>query len=224
MNDKESKPSSAARDPRAPATAHEGSSAEDWREHEHLSDRGRVQAQRLVEEVGGQELAKLAIDATRDQPPLPPGAAEPGKALQSALARLETALLTPLVSGELTTWVENARHALGELEADLWRQWDEVHPDHFRSIAAQDSEMLPRIEKLRDEDEQVKQAFLRIKQRFDELDVRSQRVEPDEARVGKHLSELTDDALAMILAARKQETAVRTWFVEAFQRDRGEVD
>jgi hypothetical protein len=35
---------------------------------------------------------------------------------------------------------------------------------------------------------------------------------------------LVDQGLALVLRIRKQEAAARTWYVEAFQRDRGVGD
>jgi hypothetical protein len=188
-----------------------------------VSDQGRVQAQKLVDEVGGPELAKMAIDNTADQPPprRDPADANP---LLDALTRWETALLTPLVSGELKTWIEEACRAFDDVEPALWRQLDHVHPEQIQAIGAEDPEMLPKTEKLRADDQNVRETFSRLKQRFGELSARAERVDSDEARVSDHLPAMTDEALATIMLIRKQETAVRTWFVEAFQRDRGEGD
>jgi len=42
--------------------------------------------------------------------------------------------------------------------------------------------------------------------------------------VGRLLREKVDEALGFVIQARKQQTALKTWYVEAFQRDRGVAD
>ena len=50
------------------------------------------------------------------------------------------------------------------------------------------------------------------------------KLEPDEEKAQKHTKTLVDDGTAFLTRVRKQEAAVQTWYVEAFNRDRGAVD
>jgi hypothetical protein len=202
----------------------------DWTEHEHVADHARVQARQLVDEVGTPELAKLAIDAAvreMDSPQPASGAhavVEKPDPLTSSLAQLETALLTPIVSGELEPWVAAMQRALSQAMVALRHQLDVVHPAQLAEIGRRDPEMLPRVEQLREQDQQVRDAVAQLQERSSTLDSRAERVGSDEARVRDHLPAFIELGLATILQVRKQETTVRTWFVESFQRDKGVVD
>ncbi len=54
--------------------------------------------------------------------------------------------------------------------------------------------------------------------------LRAPEVEPDEGQANNHVQALIDEAMAFIMRARKQEVAVQTWYVEAFNRERGGGD
>ena len=206
-------------------------SSPEWVEHEHVADQARVQARQLVDQVGTPELAKLAIDAAVDErdagsaPPTSGGASvERPDRLTAALTLLETALLTPIVSGELEPWVATVQRALSETAQAVCHQLDMVHPTQLTEIGRRDPEMLPRVEQLREQDQQVHQAVAQLQERSSALDARAERVGSDEARVRDHLPAFIELGLATILQVRKQETTVQTWFVESFQRDKGVVD
>jgi hypothetical protein len=38
------------------------------------------------------------------------------------------------------------------------------------------------------------------------------------------VKKLVDQGMALVTQIRKQEVAIQTWFIEAFNRDRGSVD
>jgi hypothetical protein len=42
--------------------------ADEWTQHEHVADRAKIEAQRLVDAVGTPELAKQAVDAATSDP------------------------------------------------------------------------------------------------------------------------------------------------------------
>lgn len=206
-------------------------STPDWAEHEHVADQARLRARQLVDQVGTPELAKLAIDAAVDEqkvggvPPTNGGVfVEKPDRLAEALTLLETALLTPIVSGELEPWVATMQRALSRTAQAVRHQVDVVHPTQLAEIGRRDPEMLPRVEQLREQDRQVQQAVVQLQDRSSTLDARAERVGSDEARVRDHLPAFIELGLATVLQVRKQETTVRTWFVESFQRDKGVVD
>jgi hypothetical protein len=50
------------------------------------------------------------------------------------------------------------------------------------------------------------------------------KLEPDEEKAQQHVKKLVDEGMAFVARVRKQEVAIQTWFVEAFNRDRGAGD
>ncbi len=62
--------------------------------------------------------------------------------LTEPLRRLETALDTPPVSGELRTWAATMRKTFAETAHEILEQIEHVHPEQFDEIAQQNSELL----------------------------------------------------------------------------------
>jgi hypothetical protein len=56
------------------------------------------------------------------------------------------------------------------------------------------------------------------------ISVAAAKVEPDELTLAKARDHLVERGLSLVLRIRKQEAAVKTWYLEAFQRDRGVGD
>src|SRR5437870_2463053 len=81
----------------------------------------------------------------------------PQNELKTALANFETALLTPIVSGELATWIEELQTGWSEASAQIHYHIKHLHPRQYDEIAQQDPELLPRVELLKAEDEAIEQ-------------------------------------------------------------------
>lgn len=214
-------------------TEHAVKSAE-WSAHEHVSEQVQVEAQKLVNLVGSSELAKNAIDIAEQRQSASPSnestegapttVKRPDPFLQ-ALQDFETSLATPVISGELITWATNALRVcehLGELmREDVQRK----HAALYASIAREDPELSSRIEKLRATDEQLLlvdygNVLMSLKQVLDH----AQSAEQDEMKVSRHRVDMVQRSLLFVISARTQETAIVTWFGEAFTRDRGYGD
>jgi hypothetical protein len=157
----------------------------------------------------------------RQQSPTP---SNPERELKSSLDAFEEALLTPVISGELPTWAGNVKSTWSEASARIQYHLNQLHPRQYEEIAAQDPELLPRIDLLKQEDcaieqrrNELNEAVLRVTAHIPEL-------EPDEAKAARFTQELIDSSIQFIANVRKQSLAVQTWFSEAFTRDRGAVD
>jgi hypothetical protein len=144
--------------------------------------------------------------------------------LKSALSALETSLATPLVSGELSDWLEAITNSWKTASAALQPYLEHEHRSQLEQIGNADPEMLPRVEQLQAED----CAIERDRQSFDHALSRTAahlpKLEPDEEKAQQHVKKLIDEGLAFVTRVRKQEVALQTWFVEAFNRDRGAGD
>jgi hypothetical protein len=147
-----------------------------------------------------------------------------GTELRTALETFETALETPLVSGEHATWSERVRETWSQLKPLVHRQLEEVHPQLFDEIFETDAELARRIEQLRDEDQALRREMQRLDERIETLALRTPFAERDELRTTDERDDLVEDGIAFVVRTRKQEVAAQTWFVEAFNRERGPGD
>lgn len=136
----------------------------------------------------------------------------------------ETSLLTPIVSGDLTDWLEalcNAWRAVGaRLDDEYFRERTRL----YDSIATQDPELLPRVEQLRSEDVAIAQECALFRRTMERLGGNASKLEPVEDPAQQFTQKVIDQGLALVTRVRRQNIAVQTWYNEAFNRDRGTVD
>jgi hypothetical protein len=148
--------------------------------------------------------------------------------LKELLAAIETRLETPVVPGELREWLEYLQRGLDEVALQFAQHMEASHRSQMDEIAQTDPEQLPRVETLRAEDEAIADEIARLACEFAGAGKQVANAEQtpggDESQVAGHLPRLTARALALIVRIRMQENALQTWYVEAFQRDRGIAD
>lgn len=145
-------------------------------------------------------------------------------ALNDAMTKLETALLTPLVSGELDTWVETVLQAADDL-GPLLRQYADVvtHPQ-YAQIGSADPELLTHVQQLTAEDAKLALEYEAFRRSLDEIVKRVPLVGKHESKVKERRAQIEAEGVAMILHIRKQQAGASTWLSEAFYRDRGQGD
>jgi hypothetical protein len=206
----------------------------DWTMHEHVSEHVQLEAQKLVHLVGSPELARNAIDvadqrqvampsddATRASPPRN----QPADSFKKALEDFETSLERPVVSGELMDWVTAAIRAHQHLGVLLREDVQLAHADLYAAILRQDTDLSSRVAELRATDEQLLHLeFDKIGLVLGQLSDRAQSSAQDEEQAEILRVEMVREALAFVISARTQETAIATWFSEAFNRDCGSGD
>jgi hypothetical protein len=141
--------------------------------------------------------------------------------LGQALQKLESNLETPVVPGELTSWVSNLRESCDIVGRLLHDALTNSHEERFRQIQEQDPELSARVKQLRDEDEQLIHDFEAFARQVTDLDEKNLDRIANQPHADEHLAEMTECGLAFVIRARTQETALSTWHMEAFQRDRG---
>ena len=142
-----------------------------------------------------------------------------------SLKNFETTLETPIISGELMNWAETAKQACEGMGEILCNGLQDKHAELFARILKEDDEMGSRVESLRAIDKELRNADLVNVQRSLNLVLqRASEVEPDESKLTEQLDKTVEQALAFVIKARTQETAISTWFMEAFNRDRGVGD
>jgi hypothetical protein len=154
----------------------------------------------------------------------PSDAAHLAAELNEALARLETALLTPLVSGELGSWARTAQEAMETLSQRLPSYLKSVLHPEFAEIAKSDPELLSKIEQLIADDQNVVLEQDAFRSRLSDFVKRTAEVQKDEARLAAERTRLEQEGIALILRIKRQRVAADTWLAEATYRDRGSVD
>jgi hypothetical protein len=141
-----------------------------------------------------------------------------------SLAKLETCLETPRVAGELPSWAAAVQEGFADVGSMLSRQLDSLHAEEYAEIVEEDSGLFARVEQLKKEDCGITEQFADLCRRAERLAEIAWRVEPDEGQVREDVSRLVELGLSFVIRVRTQETAITTWLVEAFDRDRGTVD
>ena len=202
-----------------------------WSEREHVSEQSQVAAQALVDAAGSPEHAKHAIDVVEqsqsaspsdDSRQVSPTTVKGNDQFVKALEDFETSLETPLMSGDLTGWVITVQRACEHLGVLLRGDVQREHAALYATISREDPELSSRVEKLRATDEQLSLVdFGEVQLSLKRLLDRAQSVEQDEAKAKLLCAEVVRLALAFVISARTQETAIATWFSESFNRDSG---
>jgi hypothetical protein len=149
---------------------------------------------------------------------------QPEAKLKSALDALETSIATPIVAGDLAAWIDEVTRSWAVAAAQIHDHVNELHPRQFEDIAEQDPELLPRVDALKAEDAAIEAQGDKLSHAVVRLAQHVPRMEPDEEKAMKFTKSFSDELTLFIVRVRKQSVAVQTWYVEAFNRDRGTVD
>ena len=144
--------------------------------------------------------------------------------LTETLTKLETALLTPAVSGEMESWARTAQEASAELGKRLPEFLKSVLHPQYAEIAKSDQELLPRVEQLIAEDQNLVLEQSNFSRRMSDFAKRATQIKKDEAQLANDRLQVEQDGIALILRIKKQRAAADTWLSEANYRDRGPVD
>lgn len=147
--------------------------------------------------------------------------------LQAALEIFESSLESPVVPGELDQWLTTAGGGLRNLKEALQDRVQHVHPEQLEDIRQQDPELADRVQHLEEVDHKLLKQFDELVRRVEELRSRLQKNGASsglESRVARSVERLGEQGLKFVIDVRKQEAALTTWFMEAFDRDRGIAD
>jgi hypothetical protein len=148
--------------------------------------------------------------------------------LRARLMSLEQLLESPIVPGEMRVRFENVVDEFKCLSQEFITHRRISHEPQFNQIEEADAAMLARVDQLQEEDEYISDEIERLMCSFADLAKAVQMLEElpqnDEADLAGAVPALIGDALTLVIRIRMQENAIATWFVEAFQRDRGVAD
>ena len=145
----------------------------------------------------------------------------PGQNLAATLAKLETALLSPVVAGELSTWTHTVQEAAATLAVDLASYLRMVLHVEYEEIGRTDPEMSAQVEKLIRNDRQLLEQMACFHEELHALSDAADHVKKNEGKLAEQRQRVEQAGIALILNIKKQETAATTWLAEAHFRDRG---
>ena len=153
---------------------------------------------------------------------MPPDPVE--TALTDSLTGLETALLTPVVSGELGSWAQTCQVAADAVADNFPAYLRDVLHRQYAEIARSDQELLRRVQQLISEDQRLAEDLAAYHRRLTAFSGAAGRIKKDESKVDEERTALEKDGIDLIVRIRKQRVAADLWLAEAVYRDRGFVD
>jgi hypothetical protein len=148
----------------------------------------------------------------------------PETALRDALTAFEISVTTPVVSGELSDWIDKVKKCWSPAAERMRQEIKDNHPQVFGEIAETDAALLRQVELLKTEDEAIASDLAELDQTMSRLVEHLPKMEPDEAKAQPHIQKLVEKSVALVTRVRKQDVALQTWFAEAFNRERGGGD
>jgi hypothetical protein len=144
-------------------------------------------------------------------------------ALLEALVRLETQVATPVIAGEEKAWLSVVQKSLGDVERELRPAISRTHAAQFAEMRDADAALGAQIETLKSADQASLEQLDELLRKLAKLQGKLA-TEVNESLLKEDFDTFVDLGLAFVVAVRKQETAIQTWFSEAFLRDVGPVD
>jgi hypothetical protein len=145
-------------------------------------------------------------------------------ALQDAMMKLETALLTPVVSGELASWTGEVEQFTTEVDSSLRTYIDQVLHNEYQEIAKSNAEMLERVQQMHQEEHAMLEELAQFHKDLDHLAQRAELDRRDEVKMAEHHSRVVKRGNQLVLDIKRQCVEAATWLSEAVYRDRGRGD
>lgn len=144
--------------------------------------------------------------------------------LKQALEQLESCLETPLVPGELRSWLQTVQSPLERCCRVFQREVEESHRDLLEGILRSDMGLAHRVEAMRTADQQLIASWQELEHQLAALRDLAVEGEHNETRLSEPLAHFTQCAIELVIEVRKQEAALTTWYLESLNRDRGNAD
>jgi hypothetical protein len=145
-------------------------------------------------------------------------------ALQETMRRFESALLAPVVGGELMTWITGVREAAATFGLDWTRYLRSVLHIQYDEIAKVDPELLHQVDQMVEADELLLEDYANFHESLQELAARASKVASHESRLEAAREEIEKTGIDLVFRIKKQQAAAATWLTEAHYRDRGVAD
>jgi len=145
-------------------------------------------------------------------------------ALEETLTKLETALLSPVVSGELKGWLSNVREGAATFAMDWTRYLHTVLHAECKEIVQTDPELSASVEKMIRTDQTLLDQLTKFHEDLHALEQRAEELEWQESKLAADRQRLEETGIALIVQIKKQRATAETWLAESLYRDRGVKD
>ena len=143
--------------------------------------------------------------------------------LKAAIDKLETALLTPALSGEVVGWITQVQDSADDVDELLKPCLERLHSD-FTEIAKADNELLFRVEQMVAGEKELMQMHDEFRRNLHLLATKAPKVFSDEAKVNDERVKVEQQGTKLLTELKRLQAAASTWLQEAVYRDRGPVD
>lgn len=143
--------------------------------------------------------------------------------LKAVIDKLETALLTPALAGEVVMWITQVQDSADDLDELLLPCMERLHSD-FTEIAKADNELLSRVEQMIAGEKELLQMHEEFRRTLQMLATKAPTVFSDEAKVNEERIKMEQQGTKLLTELKRLQAAASTWLQEAVYRDRGPVD
>jgi len=150
--------------------------------------------------------------------------AAPDQTLTDTMAKLEAALLAPVVSGEMQAWVLAVQQAAATFAMDWTTHLRTVLHVQYEQIANTDPELSSCVEKMIQTDHELLEELACFHEKLHDLHQAASHVDWQESKLAAERQNIEQVGIGLILRIKKQQSAAATWLTEAVYRDRGVGD
>jgi hypothetical protein len=148
----------------------------------------------------------------------------PEQTLIDKIVKIESALLSPPIAGELTGWIQAVQDAATTLAVSLTTYQRTILHEQYAEILKADPEMGAQVEKLIADDQQLLEHVAEFHERLHRLAEAAAHVAKDEGKLCEQRKRLEEQGIALLVSIKKHQAAATTWLSEAHFRDRGVGD
>ena len=143
--------------------------------------------------------------------------------LKTDIDKLENALLTPVLSGEMVGWIHTVQDAADDVAEQLTPFFERLHSD-FTEIAKADNELLSHVQQMVECEEKLQKRHEDFRHNLHLLAERAPTVHSDEAKVADERLKVEREGTELLTELKRLQAAANAWLQEAVYRDRGPVD
>jgi len=148
----------------------------------------------------------------------------PDQVLLETLSKLERALLTPPIAGEMSNWAREARQGAATLATDWTREQNCVLHPQYEQIAQTDPEMHTCVQQMTEQEQAISVRLVEFHEHLHQLEEATSHVDWQESKLSSLQKQVEALGLQLIIQIKKQQAAASTWLSEAVYRDRGVKD
>jgi hypothetical protein len=146
------------------------------------------------------------------------------RVLQETLGKLEAALLTPPIAGEMGNWVREVKQAAATLGTDWTREQHCILNPQYEQISQTDPEMLSQVQHLTEADKSLSEELAHFHEQLHALEEATSHVDWQETKLAAQQKRVEEAGLHLVLHMKKQQATAGSLLTEAVYRDRGVKD